>query len=261
MFDPFFYRQKNKNTSPKLMSQKEQVDNIDAIFISHAHFDHITDAGWFAEFKDVPIYGSATAKENIIKWAKGEVVPDAAHEFTENGKKNLHVIQAGEVIRLSENVSVEVLPSKHITFDAETIFSRLKSKEFITQMKSVAPLGRKLPKGDVLAYYIHYHDTKIITFGSLYEKNTDLLKKFENCDIFIAPLAGNSAKHIAKKAGIMIDILKPRIVVPTHWDNFFPPISRTENLEPFYEYMKDQHSEITIINLEIDKEIKIENNF
>jgi len=27
---------------------------------------------------------------------------------------------------------------------------------------------------------------------------------------------------MAKKAGKMVDILKPKVVIPVHWDNFYP---------------------------------------
>jgi L-ascorbate metabolism protein UlaG (beta-lactamase superfamily) len=109
--------------------------------------------------------------------------------------------------------------------------------------------------GNVFGFCTRYNGRSIVAFGSLWHEYEDILKKYENCDVFIAPLAGNSKKNIAKKGGKMVDILKPKIVIPVHWDNFFPPISRTEDLSPFFKYMEINHPNIEIIVPEIDNEI------
>ncbi|MHA1344229.1 MAG: MBL fold metallo-hydrolase, partial [Promethearchaeota archaeon] len=153
---------------------------------------------------------------------------------------------------------IEVIKSKHIKFDAETIWARLKSKEFWKELKNIIPYGKGFPRGEVFGFATFYKNKRIIFFGSLYHKYKEILEQYKNCDIFIAPLAGNSKKHLAKKGGQMIDILKPKIVIPIHWDDFFPPISREEDLKPFHLFMKQKHPDIKVLMLEIDKETIIE---
>jgi len=46
-------------------------------------------------------------------------------------------------------------------------------------------------------------------------------------------------------------------VILIHWDNFYPPISRTEDINPFLKYVEENHPNIEIIKPEIDKEIFI----
>lgn len=258
MFDPFFYRKVNERTDPVLKTNREDVQDINAIFITHAHFDHITDAGWFAEKQNTPVYGSKIAKENIIKWAGGKIYKESAHDLTEKGINNLHIVEAEDNINISEEISVEVIKSSHIKFDNDTIAARMKNRDFKKEMGVLAPLLKELPRGKVFAYCVHYRNEKIVIYGSLYEKFKEILRKFENCDIFIPALAGNSAENIAKKAGIMVEILKPRIVIPTHWDDFWPPISRFEDLKPFNEFMAKNHPKIKILDLKIDEELLIE---
>ena len=94
----------------------------------------------------------------------------------------------------------------------------------------------------------------------MYEKDEDLLRKHGDCDIFVAPLAGNSAKHIAEKGGKMVDLLEPKVVVPLHWDDFYPPISRQEDLEPFHGYMKEKHPNVEVALPEIDAEMELSPN-
>jgi len=259
MCDPFFYRQTNPKAEPELKTRREDISNIDGIFISHGHIDHITDAGWFAEYKKVPVYCSEVAKENIISWAKGEVDPQETHDLSEEAKNEIHVANWGDLIEINEDVSVEILESKHIKFDFNTIFARIKSKEFWKNVKALIPLG-KLPAGDVFGFGIRYKDIKLISYGSLWHKNEEVLKNNRDCKVFIAPIAGNSKKHLAEKSRAMIKILQPEIVIPLHWDNFYPPISRTEDLDPFLKMVETDFPNIQVIMPEIDKEILLEVN-
>ena len=162
MFDPFFYRQKNPKTDPPLKTNREDIKEISGIFISHGHIDHITDAGWFAQNINAPVYCSEIAKENIIRWASGEIIEEEAHELTEKGKNNINVVDWGDKIKINEDIQVEILKSKHIIFDANTIIARLKSREFWKEVKSIKPFS-KLKAGKVLAFCIYFKDRKIRT--------------------------------------------------------------------------------------------------
>ncbi|MHA1148845.1 MAG: MBL fold metallo-hydrolase [Promethearchaeota archaeon] len=256
MFDPFFFRQSNKKASPKLKTNKEDIRDIKAIFISHGHIDHITDAGWFAEMTNISVYCSEISKKNIKLWAKGEIIPDQAHRFTDKGQNNIHVVIWGDNIKITDNISVDIIKAKHIRFDANTIFARLKSREFWKEVKYMKPFS-KLRAGNVLSFCINYKDKKIISMGSLCDKYEEILEKFQNSDIFISPIAGNSKKHLAQKAEKIIKIIKPKTVVPLHWDDFYPPISRVEDLRPFSKLVKKKYPHIQIIMPKIDEEIII----
>ncbi len=253
LFDPFFYR--NSLATPKLKTKKEQITNIEAIFISHGHFDHLTDAGWFAENINIPVYCSEVAKENMINWAEGKILEDESYPISNKGKDNIKTCEYFDKIQVSENIEVELIKSEHIKFDFNTIASRLFSWKVWKQIGRISKYGKGFPMGNVFGFCTRYNGRSIVAFGSLWHEYEDILKKYENCDVFIAPLAGNSKKNIAKKGGKMVDILKPKIVIPVHWDNFFPPISRTEDLSPFFKYMEINHPNIEIIVPEIDNEI------
>lgn len=256
MFDPFFYRQKNPKTNPRLETQREDIKDVNSIFITHGHIDHITDAGWFAEHLGSQVYCSQTSKENIISWAKGEIFEEEAHELSPEARENIHVVEWGDIIDINENISVEVLKSKHIRFDLNTIFARVKNKEFWKDLKNIRPFT-KLGKGPVLAFCVKYKNKTFITYGSLWHKYIDVLNSHRGCDVFIAPLAGNSKQHIAKKAGKMIEILRPKIVIPLHWDDFYPPVSRKEDLRPFMKFMKINYPETEVLMPKIDENIEI----
>ncbi|MGV9172475.1 MAG: MBL fold metallo-hydrolase [Promethearchaeia archaeon] len=264
LFDPFFFR--NEESSPVLKTKREELEQIDAVFITHAHIDHVTDAAWFAENRNVPVYTSEVGKKNMIKWCEGEIIDFETYGFnfqakpyslTEKGKNNIHPITAQDHLKINEEVDVDAIKSEHVKFDFNTIWARLKSWDFWKNIKNIAPLGKDLPMGEVFGYCTNYKDKKIVGFGSLYHKYGDELDKYADADVFIAPLAGNSAKHIAEKSCKMIDHLRPKIVVPVHWDNFFPPISRLEDLDPFFEKMEKEYPEIQVFMPKMDEEIEL----
>jgi L-ascorbate metabolism protein UlaG (beta-lactamase superfamily) len=251
MFDPFF--QRNEKSTPLLKTKREDIKDIKAIFISHAHFDHITEAAWYAENSDVPVYCSETAKNNAIRWANGEIIENESYPISDRAKFNLKVCEYFDKIELSNKISVELIKSEHIKFDMNTIFTRLFSWKFLKQARTLAKYGRAFPLGKVFGFCTYYNGKRIVSFGSLWHKYEDILQNYQNCNLFITPLAGNSKKNIAKKGGKMVDILKPNIVIPIHWDNFFPPISRTENLTSFLNYLGREHPSIQVIMPEVDK--------
>ena len=251
LFDPFFER--NERSTPVLKTKREDLQDINAIFMSHGHFDHCTDAGWYAENLNIPVYCSETAKDNIIKWAGGKIIEDRSYPISEKGENNIKSINDFDRIKVNDNVEVEAIKSKHVRFDAETIWARMKSKEFWKEARSMLVYGSGFPMGKVFGYCVFYKELKFVFFGSLCLKYPDVLEKYGNCDVFFPPLAGNSKKHLAKKGGKLVDILNPKIVVPIHWDNFFPPISRTENLEPFFKYVEKNHPNTSVIMPVIDK--------
>jgi L-ascorbate metabolism protein UlaG (beta-lactamase superfamily) len=255
LFDPFFTR--NEEATPKLKTKKEDTKDISGIFISHGHFDHACDAGWFAENLDIPVYCSETAKDNMIKWAEGKIIEDHVENLSERAKNNINVCSFHDKIKISEEITVELIKSEHIKFDAKTILSRLFSWQFLKQAKSLLPYGKGFPMGDVFGFCVYFNGFKIVSFGSLWHKYTEELQKFSLCDIFLVPYAGNSTRHMVKKTAKMIKILQPKILIPHHWDNFMPPISRTEDLEPLLKLMAKEFPDIEVIIPEFEKEMTI----
>ncbi|MFX1388725.1 MAG: MBL fold metallo-hydrolase [Promethearchaeota archaeon] len=255
LFDPFFSR--NDFAEPKLTTQKEDIDNISAVFVSHGHYDHSCDAGWFAENLDVPVYCSETAKQNIINWAEGNIIESHTETLSERAKNKIKVGNFYDKIKISEEVTVEFIKSEHINFDLKTILSRVFSWQFLKQAKSLLPYGKGFPAGNVFGFCVYFNNIKIVSFGSLWHKYEEELQKFQPCDIFIVPYAGNSNRHMVKKTAKMIEVLHPKIVIPHHWDNFMPPISRTENLDPFIKFMTKNFPQIEILLPSFDEEITI----
>ncbi len=253
LFDPFFYR--NDKARPILKTKREDIKDISAVFISHGHFDHATDGAWFAENLDIPVYCCDKTKLNMINFAEGKILKRYSHPISEKGKNNIKVIKFSDKIKINEQVEVEVVKSRHIKFDKETIEMGLNpigasEKEIRLMMK----LGTGFRLGKVFAFYVSFNGIKILSYGSLFHKYTDILKKYVNCDIFIIPIAGNSKENCVIKGGQMVDILKPKLIIPTHWDAFYFPLKSTDT-GPFQKYVEKKHPETKILKPIIDESL------
>ncbi|MFW9971808.1 MAG: MBL fold metallo-hydrolase [Candidatus Odinarchaeota archaeon] len=255
LFDPFFSR--NDEATPKLKTRKEDIKNISGVFISHGHYDHACDAGWFAENLNVPIYCSETAKQNIINWAEGKIIETHIENLSGRARENIKVCNFYDKINISKEVTVELIKSEHINFDAKTILSRVFSWQFLKQAKAILPYGKGFLAGQVFGFCTYFNNSKIVAFGSLWHKYLEELEKFQSCDIFFVPYAGNSTKNMVKKTEKMIKVLKPKILIPIHWDNFMPPISRTEDVDPLLKLITKNYSNIQIIIPKFDEETTI----
>ncbi|MBD3195849.1 MAG: MBL fold metallo-hydrolase [Candidatus Lokiarchaeota archaeon] len=256
LFDPFLLR--NEHASPSLMVNKEEILPVNGVFISHGHFDHITEAAWFAQNADVPVYCSKIAKKNILEWAKGELNENSAISLSEKAIDNIKAIDFGDTIQIDKDLEVEALKSCHIKFDARTILSRLFSKKFLKQAKTISKYGRSFPMGKVFGFHIKYKDKRILALGSLCIKYLEEWKKYSNCDLLFVPFAGNSKKHLTQKTLKLIYIIRPKILIPIHWDNFFPPLSQLEDVDYFIEIVKDEYPTIKTLKPAFQKEFSIE---
>ncbi|HMF31883.1 MAG TPA: hypothetical protein VKK79_10730, partial [Candidatus Lokiarchaeia archaeon] len=87
------------------------------------------------------------------------------------------------------------------------------------------------PRGEVMGYDIQFGTARVVVFGSLCDKFPKVLAQHQQCDIVFLPLAGRN--DIALPGFNVANALQPKIVIPTHYDLFFPPISQWTDLTGF----------------------------
>lgn len=215
------------------------LERIDAILISHGHFDHFADLPEVLERFDTDIY----LNNGLVgKTPKGNYKP-----LTEND----------ETHELCDDISVRALRNAHIKFDAKLVFSTLGNivrsrKRFDSELWKMVSYPSKCP----YAYVIKLPDYKILSMGScaLVDRNEDALRD-EKVDLFCVPVQGRS--DILDVAYSVIERVKPKNVLLYHWDNFYPPISRHVDVEPLVKRLKSLDSLDKVYVPEIGKGIKI----
>jgi L-ascorbate metabolism protein UlaG (beta-lactamase superfamily) len=221
-FDPWFTR--NEKSEPRLGNTIDFVDNGASIFMSHGHFDHLQDIPAILLKKDkVNVYCSSVARAAIEQKLKEMDGVDATR--LASCIDRVHPIAAGDTItHAGSDVTVGVIKSEHILFDAKSILRVLFNLEFWRNIKRLSGTVKGYPKGDVFGYDVHLgNEGRLVFFGSLCKKYPEILKEHAKPDVLVIPVAG---RFNCDKIGLEVTrIVSPKIVIPVHNDNFYPPIS------------------------------------
>ena len=214
LIDPFFSR--NENSTPTLNLKPADMSDADHIFVSHGHFDHIADVPEIVGLSSADVWCSTVAADTLIKMD----VPA--------GKINR--LAGGESIDL-ETFTIDVVPTRHIRFDARLVLSTIPG--ILRERRLVKGLSH-YQSGAVMIYTFDFEGLRVIHIGSLGLQPGDVAKlglTEPKPDMLLLPVQGHT--DICRRAALVTTAIRPRAVVPQHHDNFFPPISRVIDIEPF----------------------------
>ncbi len=228
LIDPYLSR--NQNAIPKQNITLYDIKKASQIFISHGHFDHILDVPQISRQTHANIYCS-----------------DIAADFFKNHQvdaKQIKTVLTDKKLFKFNEYSAKAFFSEHIKFDIKLVFSTL--LKINIQFFKYFPLLSKFPCGPVLSWRFYIEDKIIQFFGSAGSSSNELEKmRDEPIDILLLPLQGHS--DICQIGLNYVKHLKPKIVIPHHQDNFFPPISKSVDIKPFVEKIDNEHIETNVI--------------
>lgn len=144
-------------------------------------------------------------------------------------------------------VTVNVRKGRHIRFDARLVLRTLFNPRLLRSLGSslgLLAMHRAYPeKGETLIYEVSYADTLLTVMGSLALAEDE--RYTQNPDLLVLPYQGQT--HLQQPALAVVEKLMPRAVLLDHFDNSFPPISRTIDPSPFINLMAQRHPQIRII--------------
>jgi len=91
-----------------------------------------------------------------------------------------------------------------------------------------------MPAGPVLLYQFDFDGLTVTDMGSMgITAGQVTAKGLAPTDLLFIPVQGHT--DICHMAAEVTVALSPRGVVPQHWDDFYPPVSRMIDVEPFRE--------------------------
>ncbi|WP_299979553.1 MBL fold metallo-hydrolase [Desulfobacula sp.] len=238
LVDPYLSR--NQKSCPKQEITPSDIKKASQIFISQGHFDHIRDVPQIALQTNADIYCSRVA----AKFLKNQQVNTRQINPVLTDKKTVHL----------QNYTAQAFFSEHIRFDKKLVVSTF-LKINIALFKYL-PLFRRFPCGQVLSWRFYIEDKIIQFFGSAGSSSEELKKIGKKpIDILLLPFQGHS--DICQIGLNYVKYLNPKIVVPHHHDDFFPPISKTIDIRPFVEKIKKEHKNTTVIIPKINEVLSL----
>ena len=219
LIDPYLSR--NTAARPRQTLVPSDIRRADQIFVSHGHFDHIF---------DIPVIAMQTG---------GSVYccPVAANTLKQHGL-TAHQIQT--VKKDADSVTFEgyrarAFFSQHVKFDRWLLIKTL--ARINVRIPRFMPLLKTYPVGQVLSWQFEIDGRILHHFGSAGATTAELERLSRHkIDILFVPLQGHT--RICDIAIRYVEALKPRLVIPHHQDDFFPPISTYVDIRPFISEVK-----------------------
>ncbi len=236
LFDPFVRMNKHIETTPV-----EGFVGFDAVFVTHGHFDHIYSIpDLAAKDKNVPIYCTETPKKTLM--GKGV------------SEDRIKTIKADDVIQIGD-YTIRARRFRHIVFDPIYILTVVpQSIMMLPRLFWQAYMNHKMPEGgEIVAYEIEAHGKKIFLTGSFREHPKEVYP--EDIDLLI--LANGGSIFVPEKTKGFINRYHPKRIFVDHFDNAFPPVTRTVSVKRLKNTIKKNHPEIEFIIPEICKAVEL----
>lgn len=207
LLDPFYSRISLANVAlRKIAPLPDHIlpflpPKVAGILVGHTHFDHALDVGWIARNTGASIYGSRSMR--IL--AELENVPaDQINTVSDGVRFNL------------DNFACQAVASKHGAF----AFGRVPLAGEIEQNMKLPARYNAYRCGEVFNYKIEVNQTSFYHVGSA---NCVHLPQ-EGADVAMLCVFGHDS-HPEFLPRILHE-LKPKLIIPCHWDNFFHTGSR-----------------------------------
>jgi len=233
LIDGFFSRpSKNEVMTAKISTDKIaadsiisrfKMDRVKAIFVAHSHYDHAFDVAYVTQKTNAELFGSLSTLNigrggGLKEDRMSLFIPGKLHNFGKFG--------------------VIVLESKHSPKDPKT---NDEGKEILFPLSQPAT-SLEYFEGGSYDFIIRYNNKTIYLKPSAnYIKG--MLNTFEADVLFLGIAQTGSADREFKTEFYehTVSRLRPELIVPLHWDNFFLFLS--EELHPlsgsFYERAED----------------------
>lgn len=238
LIDPYFTR--NNKARPVQQMSASDIEDADSIFISHGHFDHIYDVPTIASNTNSTVYCGRGVDSTLIH---NGLTKDLIHR----------VVSDGEYVDF-DGLRAQAFYSKHVKFDRWLLIKTLARIHF--RLSRYLPLLREYPEGQVLSWRFTTEGTVIHHFGSG-GSSQDELETLGNqsTDVLLVPMQGHT--HIDQIAHQYVKALNPKVVVPHHQDNFYPPISTMVDTDNFSRLVKMTNPDTEIRVMEINDRIDL----
>ncbi len=226
LFDPFLPLN-SKLPAPSV----EELAALGDIFITHGHFDHLMHVPQVMQAGESMVYSCKTAAESLYR----EGVPE----------NRVVIIKPGDKFEKGP-FEITVYKGVHIRFDLPLIIKTLISRRCLSNFTALRMLlkeSKLYPEGEVLVYRIVADGKTVLHMGSLNLEGSENYPV--DPDLLTLPFQGRS--DLNSYAPQFIERLKPKALYLHHFDDAFPPISRSVDTTSFVDKVVREYPDLPVI--------------
>jgi L-ascorbate metabolism protein UlaG (beta-lactamase superfamily) len=220
LIDPYLSR--NAQARPVQSMQPEEIAGAGQIFITHGHFDHIHDVPAVMALGASTVYCSEVAAATLLR------------EGVDGGR--ITAVRSDGFATDFGDYHAEAFLSRHVKFDIPLVARAL--WRIGHRYRRLSRMNNGYPVGQVISWRFTFNSLTMHHFGSAGSPPSELQRMAANPpDLMLVPLQGHS--HICDIAFEYIRVVKPRMVIPHHQDDFYPPISTAVDVSPFVKKVRE----------------------
>ncbi|ENW94331.1 MBL fold metallo-hydrolase [Acinetobacter dispersus] len=214
VLDPFISRPSFWQTFTQPLSSdpalvKHYIPYTDEVLIGHAHYDHILDAAEVCKQTGARLIGSQAS----VMYGRSAGLPEQQMQVTK-GREVIHC-GAWQVIGL---------PSIH----GKALFGRVPLAGDMTTPPPYPPKFHQLRHGLVLNWWIDTGQLRVVHIDS-----ADFIEQeLQGRQADIVCLCAIGRKYRPNYVKDVVRILKPKYIIPCHWDTMVTPIDAPPQLLP-----------------------------
>lgn len=195
---------------PEQLPYEEQFRNVNRVYVTHGHFDHLIHLPRLYGGTDIPIYCTEAPEHTLLR----------------------HGMQPYQLRRIGPGYEETVGPfrvrafhSRHCRFDLPQLKKTVRSPDFFRDMEHLNALLKAdvtYPElGQILLYQVEAGGKRVQILGSM---NLAPQEDYPTgAEALVLPLQGRSDQDTY--ALELVRRLKPGAVYLDHYDNSFPPIT------------------------------------
>ncbi|CAB1219895.1 metal-dependent hydrolase [Acinetobacter bouvetii] len=198
------------------MIQQQKLQRTQAIFVTHSHYDHALD---IAELGRQLPHSTIVGSKSSLNIARGGQVSE----------QQLLQVQPFQPLNFGA-FKVTAIPSRHTP---ATAVNNDLGEEILQPLKQPARFS-EFKEGHSFDYLIEHQGYKVLvkaSTGAVPEQLKNL--KVDTLFLGIAQLSRQSEEFQQNYLDQTLRALKPKVVVPIHWDNFFSPVDQPLAFLPY----------------------------
>ena len=220
LIDPYLSR--NAQARPVQAMHPAEIAGAGQIFITHGHFDHLHDVPAVMALSSATVYCSEVATGTLLR------------EGVDGNR--VHAVTADGFTADFGAYRAEAIFSCHVKFDVPLVARAL--WRIGHRYRRLSRMSNGYPVGQVMSWRFTIDGYTMHHFGSAGSPPEELQRLANHPpDLLLVPLQGHS--HICDIALKYVRAMKPRMVIPHHQDDFYPPISTAVDVSPFLKKVRE----------------------